>query len=319
MGTPLRYYTRTSCTTDKRRPHPIETFATLMPANDDLLKEGVEAEKRSDLGHAERCYTAVLKHPSSEKVRAEVHCRLSNLYRNQCDWDRALHHARESGRVAKRLDDTNQYAEALNAEALVHQSRGIFDQAKTLLEQVLAATDDPRLRGLALQNLGTIAAHSGDLGSAERYFAESYGCFMRANFPRGEALSLNNYGRAALDRGNLALADEVLCKAVEIAREIEDAELIAIATLNYAEAVQRKGNLHRAEDLASSALGYFAHTGNTWRHIECLRLLGDIHAQSQKWDIAKRCYEEGLELSKKIGARLETTTLTEALGALARR
>ena len=290
-----------------------------MPANDDLVKEGVEAEKRSDLGHAERCYLVVLKDPPSEKVLAEVHCRLANLYRNQCDWDKALHHARESGRVAKRLDDPKQYAEALNAEALVHQSRGVFHEAKALLEQVLAATDDSRLRGLALQNLGSIAAHSGDLGSAERYFAESYGCFMKADFPRGEAMSLNNYGRAALDRGNLALADEVLCKAVEIAREIEDAELIAIATLNYAEAIQRKGNLPRAEDLASSALGYFAHTGNTWRHIECLRLLGDIHAQSKKWEIAKRCYEEGLDLARKIGARLEMSTLTEALGTLAKR
>lgn len=290
-----------------------------MPITDDQIKEGIEAEKRSDLHHAERCYTAVLRAKPSDTVVAEVHCRLSNLYRNRCDWDQALQHARDSARIANRLSDKKRYAEALNAEALVHQSRGEFDQATPLLQKILTVTDDPRLRGLALQNLGSIAAHSGDLGSAERYFAESYGCFMRANFPRGEALSLNNYGRAALDRGNLALADEVLCKAVEIAREIEDAELIAIATLNYAEAVQRKGNLARAEDLASSALGYFAHTGNTWRHIECLRLLGDIHAQSKKPEIAKRCYEEGLDLARKIGARLETSTLTEALATLKRR
>jgi tetratricopeptide (TPR) repeat protein len=287
-----------------------------MPNSDDLLKEGIEAEKKSDLDHAERRYLAVLAAKPADTVLAEVHCRLSSLYRNRCDWALALQHARESGRVALRLDDKKQYAEALNAEALVHHSRGEFQQAMPLLEQVLTVTNDSRLRGFALQNLGSIAAHQGDLGSAERYFAESYGCFMRAGFPRGEALSLNNYGRAALDRGNLELADEVLCKAVELSREIEDAELIAIATLNYAEAVQRKGNLARAEDLASSALGYFAHTGNTWRHIECLRLLGDIHSLQKNYTIARACYEEGLGLAQKIGARVETSTLTQALGAL---
>lgn len=287
-----------------------------MPNSDDLLKEGIEAEKKSDLGHAERRYLAVLEARPGDPVRAETHCRLSSLYRNRCDWDLALHHARESGRIAQRLDDRKQYAEALNAEALVHQSRGDFQQATPLLEKILASTSDPRLRGFALQNLGSIAANQGDLGSAERYFGESYGCFMRAGFPRGEALSLNNYGRAALDRGNLELADEVLCKAVELSREIEDAELIAIATLNYAEAVQRKGNLARAEDLASSALGYFAHTGNTWRHIECLRLLGDIHSLSKNHTIARACYQEGLELARKIGARVEVSTLTQALGKL---
>lgn len=287
-----------------------------MPVADDRLKEGVEAEKKSDLDHAERCYTAVLESQPPDSVLAEVHCRLANLYRNRCDWDRALQHARDSARIANRLDDKKQYAEALNAEALVHQSRGEFDKAAPLLERILKVTDDARLRGLALQNLGSIAAHNGDLGSAERYFGESYGCFMRANFPRGEAFALNSYGRAALDRGNLTLAEEVLQKAVQIARELEDPELIALATLNLAEALARRGDTRRAEDMASSALGYFAHTGNTWRHIECLRLLGDIHASSKNPMIAKRCYEEGLNLARKIGARLETSALSEALSAL---
>lgn len=287
-----------------------------MPATEDLISEGVEAEKKSDLDHAEQCYKAALGSKPSDPVLAEIHCRLSSLYRNRCEWDLALEHAANSATAARRLADRKPYAEALNAEALVFQSRGEFDRASPLLEQILVITDDPRLRGHALQNLGSIAAHQGELGSAERYFGESYGCFMRADFPRGEATSLNNYGRVALDRGNDTLAEEVLSKAVEVARNIEDPELTAISTLNYAEALARRGQHSRAEDLASSALGYFAHTRNTWRHIECLRLLGDIHVRSNNRAIAKRCYEEGLDLAQKIGARLETSALKEALGAL---
>ena len=284
----------------------------------DQLNEGFEAEKKSDLDHAERCYQAVLKARPSDNVLAEVHCRLAHLYRTRCQWDQALQHARDSARIANRLDDKKQYAEALNAEAIIHQSRGEFDQAIPLLERVLNATQDARMRGIALQNLGSIAALSGDLGSAERYFAESYGCFMRCGNTRGEAHSLNNYGRAALDRGNVVLAEEVLQKAVDIARAAEDGDMIALSTMNYAEAVCRKGDLSRAEDLASTALGYFAHVGNRWQQIECLRLLGDIHLQDHNAVTARSCYTQGLDIAKEIGARVEVSTLSAALANLDR-
>jgi tetratricopeptide (TPR) repeat protein len=280
------------------------------------LNEGIEAEKKSDLDHAERCYKGVLTAHAPAEVLAEAHCRLANLYRTRCQWDEALRHARDSARIANRLNDKKQYAEALNAEAIIHQSRGEFDQATPLLERVLTLTDDARMRGIALQNLGSIAALSGDLGSAERYFAESYGCFMRCGNTRGEAHSLNNYGRAALDRGNIQLAEDVLHKAVEIARAAEDAEMIALSTLNYAEAVSRKGDLARAEDLASTALGYFSHTGNRWHQIECLRLLGDIHVRDHNPATARTCYQQGLDLAKKIGARVEVSALSAALASL---
>ena len=280
------------------------------------LREGIEAEKKSDLDHAEQCYTAVLTAEGPDEVRAEVHCRLANLYRTRCRWDDALRHARESARIANRLEDKKQYAEAVNAEAIIHQSRGEFDQATPLLQRVLTLTDDARMRGIALQNLGAIAALSGDLGSAERYFSESYGCFIRCGNTRGEAHSLNSYGKAVLDRGNAKLAEEVLHKAVELAKAADDAEIIALSTLNYAEAVGRRGDLARAEDLASTALGYFAHTGNRWLQIECLRLLGDLHARGRNPATARRCYEEGLEIAKKIGAKVEMSALTRALATL---
>ena len=280
------------------------------------LNEGIEAEKRSDLDHAERCYQAVVKARPSEPELAEAHCRLANLYRRRCLWDEALKHARDSARLASRFPDKKQFAEAMNAEAIIYQSQGDFERATPLLQRVLDLTDDARLRGIALQNLGAIAFLRGDSGSAERYFRESYGCFIRCGNTRGEAHSLNNYGKAILDRGDAKLAEEVLHKAVEIARAAEDPEMIALSTLNYAEAVSRRGDLSRAEDLASTALGYFAHTGNRWMQIECLRLLGELSVSNHNLDIARRCYEEALDIATKIGARVEMSAMSRALDSL---
>src|ERR687886_368268 len=74
-----------------------------------------------------------------------------------------------------------------------------------LFRQVLETNGEPRVRGIALQNIGSILAQQGSLGAAERAFAESLGYFRRAGYQLGEATALNNQGRVALDRGDAEL------------------------------------------------------------------------------------------------------------------
>src|SRR5256885_11003866 len=117
--------------------------------------------------------------------------------------------------------------------------RGDFSEGMTLFQRVLDSSADPKMRGLALQNIGSSLAQQGQLGAAERAFSESYGFFQRAGYRRGEATALNNCGRAALDRGDVPLAETVLEQAVEVARAVDHGELIALATLNLAETKAR--------------------------------------------------------------------------------
>ena len=300
----------------QRRPYVPLIEATTVPDIASLLEDAEGAERRGDLNRALERYRCVTDTQCSDAERAHAWCRLSAVYRNRCEWDQALEAARESGRIARRAGLNDAEAEALNAEAAVEQSRGAFDRAEPLLKNALGLTKDSRLRGLVLQNLGVISAHRGELGAAERHFSESYGCFMQAGYRRGEAFALNNLGRIALDRNNLALAEEVLGKAVEVGQALDDGEMTALATLNYAEALLKKGEPGRAEDLVSSALGYFATTGNRWRQVECLRLLGALHASAGATPTARRCYEDGLAIARQLGAQLEVSTLERALKEL---
>src|SRR5205823_12849946 len=127
--------------------------------------------------------------------------------------------------------------EATVAEANVLMCRGEFEAATAVFESLLASAPEPRLRGVVLQNLGSMLAQRGQLGAAERSFSESYGFFRQAGYRRGEGIALNNYGRVALDRRNVTMAERLLEDALAVAREVEDNELIALATLNLAEAL----------------------------------------------------------------------------------
>ena len=276
------------------------------------IEEGLRFEKSGMLDRALAHYEAATTGDDPLTVTTAWRRRASVL-RTRCDWEGALAAARESAAVALRYGLEDAHAEALNAEAAVFQSQGDFDAAVPLLDRILTMTKEPRIRGVALQNLGSIAAERGDYETAERRFLESYRCFRDAEYDWGQAFALNNYGRAAMDRGSLEIAERVLARAVELARSVEDLDLAALATMNLAETMLTANDLERADETASTALGYFEMAGNRWRRVECLRLLGDINRRDAQHEVATRCYQQALLLARELGVHLEITRLEDRL------
>jgi tetratricopeptide (TPR) repeat protein len=277
------------------------------------LDEGLRFEQHGVLDTALMHYERAARASNEAALISEAFRRQSSVHRTRCDWKLAIASAERAISAAReaRLDDL--HSEALSAFAAVHRSRGDFDDAEAMLESALRLAHDERVRGIVLQNLGGIAAEKHDLDTAEHKFVESYACFRRSGYRRGEAFALNNYGRALLEGGNGAHAARVLGQAIAIARDVGDDELVALATLNVAETLYLCGDLTTAESQVSVALGYFNHTQNAWRQIECLRLLGDITAKAQELATAVQCYVRGMQLALRIGARQELAVLADCL------
>ena len=277
------------------------------------LEEGLRFEQHGVLDTALAHYQRAAQAATDAALLSEAFRRQSSVHRTRCEWDLAIASAERAIASAReaRLDDL--HSEALSALAAVHRSRGDLDEAELMLEGALRLAHDERVRGIILQNLGGVAAEKHDLDTAQHKFVESYGCFRRSGYRRGEAFALNNYGRALLEGGHGAQAARVLAQAVAIARDVEDEELVALATLNVAETFFLVGDLTTAEGHVSEALGYFNHTQNAWRQIECLRLLGDITVKAQELATAVQCYVRGMQLALRIGARQELNALAECL------
>jgi len=286
--------------------------ATDVPDTNELIDEGTAAERLGLLDRAESCY-AQAADSDDPALQAIALTKLADVHRSRAEWDVALEHARRAQCVARSAGEKTIADDAIVAEANVLMCRGDFAGATAVFESLLATATEPRLRGVVLQNLGSILAQKGQLGAAERAFSESYGFFRQAGYRRGEAIALNNYGRVALDRQNTALAEQSLEDALAIAREVEDGDLVALATLNLAEALAQRGENKRSRDLASAAFGHFAGCGNRWRQVECLRLLGALHEREECFEDAERCYDRGLAMAREIDAQGEIATLHDAL------
>lgn len=285
----------------------------------ELLAEGVRAERAGALDRALEAFEAAADPSVEPDQRAKAYTHQADVYRARCEWERALDAAQSAQEIARRAGHADLVAEAVIAECNVLMSRGDFATAMPKLQLLAKSAADRRLRGIALQNIGTIHAQSGQPRAAERAFRESLGNFNKAEYRRGEAIALNNLGRLALDSNDAGSARSLLEQALFLAREIEDLELGALAGLNLASALCMQGEVDNAQHLAMAALGYFADCKNHWREIECLRLIGDINVRCEDIANAARCYDLALKLSEQVGSEVEIRTSRDRISALARR
>lgn len=287
-----------------------------MPQPSELIAEGVRAERAGALDRALEHFQQAAEHTSDPALKAKAFTHTADVLRARCEWDFALAAARESRRLAESVGAEQIAYEARIAEANVLMCRGDFDSAEPLFSTIAASAIDPRIRGIALQNLGSMYAQRGNQAAAECAFSESLASFETAGYARGEAIALNNLGRLQLDAGQCGVARGILDRALVLAREVEDAELAALASVNLAWAHCELGEMDRSQDLAMAALGYFSECSNRWREIECFRLIGIINERCEDFSNARRCYELALNLAEQIGSAREIEATQQRLNGL---
>ena len=283
----------------------------------DLIETGLRLEKNGELEPALEHYRRAEREAVAPLTISEAVRRQSIVMQRRSDWDASIALARRAGQIASDHGLIDQFAQTVNTEAAALLMRGDASGASALFQQVVqGASTDPRVRAIALQNLGTIAAQTGEWTRSRECFRESVSCFQRAGDAWGEAVALNNYGRAALDHGNMMMAEELLEQAVAAARRVEDFDSAALASLNQAEALAGMGRLPQATALASTALAFYATSGNAYRRSEALRILGDIDLKRGDAEAARQRYAEALALARAADAPVEMEVIRARIAAL---
>jgi tetratricopeptide (TPR) repeat protein len=288
-----------------------------MPEVGELIADGVRAERGGALERALECFRAAAEVADDPQSRAVALTHVADVLRARCEWDEAAESATRARDVAAAAGLEQQEIDAAVAIANVRMCRGDFPGAIRDFSAIATDHADPRTKGIALQNLGSMYAQTGDRQGAERAFTDSLGNFQAAGYRRGEGIALNNLGRLALDSGECANARLMLERSLALAREVEDSELAALASVNLSWALCEEGDLDRSQDLAMAALGYFSDCDNRWREIECFRLIGTINEKCENFTNAKRCYELALNYAEQIGSVPEVAASRQRLAALA--
>lgn len=276
-----------------------------------MLREAVRLERGGLLDRAMEQLDMAAE-ADDPALAAEALRHRADIHRARSDWDLAIREAQRSARLAREAGRDDLVAEALNAEAAVHMTRHAYAHAKGLLEETLSLTDAPRVQGIALQNLGVIAAEEGRLPEARRHFEDSRERFQAASYDRGVAIALVNTGRVALLEGDAHRAESLCARGELVAQRVGDLEIAAMAAFNRADALVRAGRFQEADAPASVALGYFTGVENAWRRMECLRLFGDLNRGLGDQEVALHCYERALNVARETSSPRDVERL-EAL------
>jgi tetratricopeptide (TPR) repeat protein len=284
-----------------------------MPQPSELIAEGVRAERAGALDRALELFHDAASNTDDAVIKALAMTREADVRRERCEWEAAITTAQDARVLAESAGAHGVAYEARIAEANVYMCRGDFEAAEPRFVEIAALAEDRRIRGIALQNLGSMYAQRGNRPAAECAFSDSLHSFEQAGYKRGEAIALNNLGRLALDHGECAMARSILDRALVFARDVEDSDLAALVSLNLAWALCEGGDVDRSQDLAMTALGYFADCSNRWREIECFRLIGIINQKCEDFSNARRCYELALNLAEQIGSEREIAVTRERL------
>lgn len=281
----------------------------------ELLQEGLRLAKGGLPDKAIAMYQEARRSSGEAALHSEAWRLEAYAQQAKANWEESLEAARESARLARALERDDLLAEAMNAEAAVHYGRGAFEEAFPLFEGMLELTDEPRIRGLAFQNLGIIHGRRGELDRAEASLTDALREFERAGYEWGQAHVLNNRVGVALERQDHEGARNLAEAAVARARQVDDLDLLAVATLNHAEALVGLDELDRAEEEASTALGYFQSAGNRWRRIGCYQMLGDLNERRGDKELARRFWTDALRLARELGALAEAERLEARLSS----
>jgi tetratricopeptide (TPR) repeat protein len=297
--------------------HRSESPRKDQPKATQLLERGFRLEQAGTAMRAVEAYReALASHPSREE-EAEAHLRISRAQRSLAQWDEAVKHAREAVRLALELGDENLAAEALNAEIGVDLIRGDFDQADALGRRALAEAQTARVRGITLQNIGSVAAARKDFPAASRMFEESIAAFREAGYELGIAIALNNAAVMARETGDPHRALELSRESATICRRLNALNVLLTAVQNQARALVELGSFDEAEGLLTEALGHFTSARNVVEQAACLESLGDLSAV-RRGDVqtAERCYERALDLANTAQDRVLADRLRSRLEQL---
>lgn len=275
----------------------------------DLIAKGREWQHEGRLAEAIQAFGEAAQRASTTLEVVEALRAQANAFRDLCIWDEALKAAREAKRLAIEAGLAVAAAEATNEEGAVHLARGELESAKACYYEMMELTNDDRIHGLALQNLGTLAGIQERYDEAGEAFARSAERFERAGYTRGRLISLINSARAILKRGMASYALEILRRAEPLALQFGERRLIAQVWLNMADVLIAIGQYAEAERYAIRARGYFFADGNRYYAAETLRALGDALYGMNDVVNALACYQQAKELAEEIGASYEAAML----------
>ncbi|HFC12263.1 MAG TPA: tetratricopeptide repeat protein, partial [Anaerolineae bacterium] len=217
----------------------IERFTHALPISNDpaalLIRRARFYIFLADFDSAEQDLATTLTLPHIPQIATSVLGYRAIIQINQGNHQAAQQLALECLQAAKKIDDPQLTAFALNLVGGLHKMRGDYVAAQSSYTEGLAirrAVGDRTGEAVVLNNLGNLAQVQGKYGQASTYYEQSSQLFKALNQPARAAVTLSNAGRLAWLAEKFTQAQSYLNEALTIRRKHGNQWGIANTSLN---------------------------------------------------------------------------------------
>lgn len=203
---------------------------------------------------------------------------------------------------------------ALNGLGVLAQHRGDMAGAEHLYRranELGRAAADQVVVGETEQNLGVLANIRGDIDEAQVRYETALVYLERAGSVRGRITSLNNLGLLHLSRRELDQSEEYLAAALRLCKEVGDVVREGAVHINHAELFLARGELDRAREACDEGFEIFSRLNDEQRQSEALKFYGVIYRESGKLHLAEIHLQRAIQITRPTNPLLEAQTQRE--------
>ena len=232
---------------------------------------------------------------------------LSKAYSAVGDLKNAEMRARDALAAYRRASEKLGQIDSLNELARVAYFRCNYAEAVAFLEDALSmVTDNQRKVAQLTGNIGRIRINTGQWQQAEKELAETLEYDYQASEEISQAINLLSLGALQMRQRKLILAGRTLDKSLEIISRL-GLKREKVIYLEFAgELAYEKGDLYKAKAILSNAYekGMMMAPGSALVS-QSARRLAEVELGLDNIDDAMKYGQKGLELSLKLGEKLE--------------
>lgn len=243
---------------------------------------------------------------------AQQLCRLARRVARTCRirglWSAAEQLCQLIITVAREIGDRDDVGHRYWDLARISLTRGDETAAEELLQLALAELEQVQNAGTIARvtsTLGVIALRRGDVARARQLTNDGLAAYLARGNDYAQADLFCNAAAVALHEGEAASAESMYRQAGDITRASGDLTRLTVALLGLGSAYQSQGNTGGAMVAYLDSLKTAEESGRADSIVRASLKIAQLHAQAGAADQARPLAARALELSRRLGMRVE--------------
>ncbi|WP_156213362.1 AfsR/SARP family transcriptional regulator [Lentzea aerocolonigenes] len=256
---------------------------------------------------------------TGERHQAILHQGLGALAFYRDRYREASEHFTRAQEIFAGTDEHRGHAYARLGLGSVHLFHGSQDEAAVQLgraRETFSSCRDESGEAFALQALGIVHRNQDRQDEAAQCLGQALEIFRRLDSRYGQACALFSLGLHHKARGDLARTERALLDAIGLFRVAscprDEALALHVLAATYAE----QGDAARASEMMSRSLTVFSPEDESVGKAATLYSLGWVAHRNQRSDEAAACFEQALQLFRRLDMQVHVSRTVNALRQL---